>query len=156
MPPFNTIFCCSIGAFVEGGGFALARNDGVPLKVKAYPEWEKCTSLRSAFEQALLGERMREILLEASKDVSDLAPHLNKLWVPDINEKLLISRGFRCEAKFSVTYSVSGNNQRNQPNEHFALAIFKMNSADDTDGTPFSTDQGPAEGGRIARPLSDE
>lgn len=92
----NTIFCCGRLVWDEGAGFALVLNDGIPLKTKEYPAWEKGTSLRNDFEQAILGEKMREVLLEAERHsvgamrIDKLAPHLNKNFCPEINENLLV------------------------------------------------------------------
>ncbi|GMH64888.1 hypothetical protein TrRE_jg6656 [Triparma retinervis] len=159
----NKIFCCGRPVWTEGAGFALVLNDAVPIKTKEYPEWEKGTTLRNDFEKAILGNQMREVLLEAEKDsvgamrVDKLAPHLNKLFCPEVNA-LLVQHGFRCEAKYWLTFPRfgesrpmdgtshfevrSGSSLKDGGTEHFALAIFKIDSADSVgDGSPFLSDQ---------------
>jgi len=152
----NTIFCCGRPVWSEGDGFALVLNDGVPIKTEEYPEWKKGTTLRNDFEKAILGNKMREVLLEAERDsvgamrVDKLAPYLNKEFCPEVNA-LLGQHGFRCEAKFWHTYPRSTGRGRQDPIEHFALAIFKNDAADGVgDGTPFLSDQVDANG-RVAR-----
>ena len=163
--PLNTIFCCGRPAWNDGsrkfpiphyqGGNFLRMScswpvfdDGVPLKVKDYPEWAKGTSLRNDFEQAIRGERMKEVLLAADRDpsgamfVPKLAPHLNKNFCPEINESLLKQHGFRCEAMFWHSYLMGQSQQH--PGEHFALAIFKIDPTDSVvvgDDAPFLEDQ---------------
>lgn len=126
-------------------------DDGVPLKVKDYPAWAKGTSLRNDFEQAIRGERMKEVLLAADRDraggmvLPKLAPHLNKNFCPEINESLLVQHGFRCEAKYWHTWGHGQGGNANGPSEHFALAIFKIDSTDSVvgDDAPFlALDQG--------------
>ena len=152
----NRIFCCGRPVWSEGDGFALVLNDGVLFKTEEYPEWEKGTTLRNDFEKAILGNKMREVLLESERDcvggvrVDKLAPHLNKEFCPEVNA-LLGQHGFRCEAKYWHTYPRSTGTGRQDPIEHFALAIFKNDAADGVgDGTPFLSDQVGANG-RVAR-----
>ena len=132
-PCLNKALCCGLPVWREGGGFQLFLNDGIPL---SDPAWAKGSGLRNDFEEDLLGETMRRALMEAPKDCAggtpapDLAPVLNKSFCAEINEKLLAPRGFRCEARFWYTYPSGGGGRKPEPNEHFALAIFKTDSTE--------------------------
>ena len=137
-PSINNIFCCGRPAWREGGGFAIALNDGVPLKTKLYPQWEKGSRLRTNFEAALEGEKMKRVILEEvprnhkyDNDWSKITPIVNKKFCHDINEELLKPYGFRCEARFWITWPtfVSGDRRgrrEEESTEHFALAIYKI------------------------------
>ena len=148
--PLNALFCCCLPVWREGGGFGVLFNDGIRFRD---PAWDNGSSLRSDFEEALNGEAMREALLEAPKTgdgygilVPELAPVLNKSFCADINEKLLAPHGFRCEARFWLTYPNSiGRGSRADPDEHFALAIFKTDAGAGS-GALELVDQGSAEG----------
>lgn len=135
-PLLNPVICCGHRAPVwrEGGGFQVVLNDGQRF---TDPAWAKGSSLRQEFEAPLLGEKMREVLLGAPKDraggmlVHKLAPILNQKFCTDINEKLLISHGFRCEARFWHTQSKRNSGGRPEQLEHFALAVFKLDGDHD-------------------------
>ncbi|GMH69761.1 hypothetical protein TL16_g05236 [Triparma laevis f. inornata] len=135
----NRIFCCGRPVWDDGDGFALIFNDGVPFKTEEYPEWEKGTTLRNDFEKAMLGNKMKEALLESERDcvggvrADKLAPHLNKEFCQEVNSTLLGQHGFRCEVKYWREWL-----GKDEPSEHIALAIYKNDAADGVgDGTPF-------------------
>lgn len=130
----------------EGGGLLsglrdsllsslLPISDGKPFND---PAWDKGTNLRNEFEEALQSQEMKEVLLEA-KDPKDcgggmiipsLPQILNQNFCSDINQKLLVPHGFRCEALFWVTYQQLSGPGNGRPDEiqHIALAIFKIDS----------------------------
>ncbi|GMI35023.1 hypothetical protein TrCOL_g9092 [Triparma columacea] len=108
-------------------------------------EWEKGATLRNDFEKAILGNKMKEVLLESEKDcvgsmlVDDkLAEHLNKEFCQEVNATLLGQHGFRCEAKYWQEFHGQFGRQATAgdgPTEYFALAIYKNDGVGDS--TPF-------------------
>ncbi|GMH98878.1 hypothetical protein TrVE_jg7266 [Triparma verrucosa] len=143
----NRILCCGRPVWSDDAGGCMVLNDGVPFKTEEYPEWEKGTTLRNDFEKAILGNKMKEVMLESERDcigglrVDKLAPHLNKEFCQEVNSTLLGQHGFRCEAKYWQEFNGwFGQNAKagQEPSEHFALAIYKNDAADGVgDGTPF-------------------
>ena len=128
----------------DAGGWPPILSDGVPFKTEEYPEWEKGATLRNDFEKAILGNKMKEVLLESEKDcvgamlIRKLAEHLNKEFCQEVNATLLGQHGFRCEAKYWQDFHGSFGRQATAgdgPTEYFALAIYKNDGVGDS--TPF-------------------
>ena len=167
-PAINSMFCCGLPVWREGGGLLGLMNDGKSFND---PEWDKGTNLRNEFEEALQSQKMRDALLEAPKDcgggmiIESLPQVLNQNFCNDINEKLLVPQGFRCEVLFWLTYPTytgpRGGGGTPGPETHMALAIFKtVSSSRTTDASVSNAGEGDElivgidtghNGGRIAR-----
>lgn len=139
-PCINSVICCGLPVWREGGGsfgkVFIPLSDGKSFNDD--PAWDKGTNLRIQFEEALLGQKMRKVLLEAPKDcgggmiITSLPQILNQNFCSDINQILLIPHGFRCEALFWLSYESykgGGGGGRAEEVQHMALAIFKIDSS---------------------------